>query len=69
MRCKGSDRAGVACFQFGKRLQITLRRGVFVLLDPPSGSKARKVSDRPRSNRSPTGRPWKSFTLAARSLH
>ena len=28
MRCKGSHRAGIACFQFGKRLKITLRRGV-----------------------------------------
>ena len=34
MRCKGSHRAGIACFQFGKRLEITLRRGVFVLCVP-----------------------------------
>ena len=34
MRCKGSHRAGIACFQFGKRVQITLRRGVFVLCIP-----------------------------------
>ena len=26
--------AGVACFQFGKCLQITLCRGIFVLVDP-----------------------------------
>ena len=32
MRCKGCHRAGIAGFQLGKRLQITLRRGIFVLL-------------------------------------
>jgi hypothetical protein len=34
MRCNGSHRAGIARFQFGKRLKITLRRGVFVLCIP-----------------------------------
>ena len=33
MRCKGRDRAGIARFQLGKRLQITLCRGILVLLD------------------------------------
>jgi hypothetical protein len=31
MRCKGSHRARIACFQFGKCLKIALRRGIFVL--------------------------------------
>src|ERR1700720_3334193 len=34
MCCKGSHRAGIACFQFAKRREITLRRGVFVLCIP-----------------------------------
>ena len=32
MRCKSGHRAGIAGFQFGKRLEITLCRGIFVLL-------------------------------------
>ena len=34
MRRKGRDRTGVARFQLGKGLQITLGRGVLILLDP-----------------------------------
>ena len=32
MGCKTGHRAGIAGFQFGKRLEITLCRGIFVLL-------------------------------------
>jgi hypothetical protein len=31
MRRKGSHRAGIACFQFGKCREITLRRGAEAL--------------------------------------
>ena len=34
MRCKCRDCAGIARFQFGKCLQITLCRGIFVLFRP-----------------------------------
>ena len=49
MRCKGSHRAGIACFQFGKRLEITLRRGVFVLCIPKGFESAQSRHPTPQN--------------------
>src|SRR6478752_271532 len=49
MRCKGSHRAGIACFQFGKRLQITLRRGVVVLCIPKGFESTQSLHPTPQN--------------------
>jgi len=49
MRRKGSHRAGIACFQFGKRLKITLRRGVFVLCIPKGFESTQSLHPTPQN--------------------
>ena len=49
MRRKGRHRARIACFQFGKRLKITLRRGVFVLCIPKGFESTQSLHPTPQN--------------------
>ena len=49
MRCKTRHRTGIAGFQFGKRLKITLCRGVFVLLASEGLKSAQSLCPTPQN--------------------
>jgi hypothetical protein len=49
VRCKGGHRAGIASFQLGKRLEITLRREIFVLLGSKGLTSAQSFRPTPQN--------------------